>query len=193
PPLSLRYHADQDTYFLYRREPALDGATPFWLSFFDVGAHRPSVTGDGSLAWFVDSIDDLCAIATDGSQFVEECAGLVGEVASVAVSPSGLVYGFVLRDPFSGERLNEISLVDLSVEPPEARTYRLDAPATVPGPDGSLAIATVQFADALDITADDALVVYDALNRLDLAGGRQVEVWSLYALERATGAIHPIV
>ena len=191
--LFLRYHADQDAYFLYRREPALDGATPFWLSFFDVGARRPAVTGDGSLAWFVDSIDDLCVIATDGSQFAEECAGFAGEVASVAVSPSGLVYGFVLRDPLSGERLNEITLIDLSVEPPDTRTYRLDAPATVPGPDGSLAIATVQFADALDITADDALVVYDALNRLQLAGGRQVEVWSIYALERATGAIHPIV
>jgi hypothetical protein len=190
--LFLRYDAGQDTYFLYRLEPDLDGSTPFPLSFFDVGGKRPAVTGDGSLAWFVDTLDDLCWIATDGTQFEEECLGLFGEVASVAVSPSGEVYGFVLRDPQSGERLNQLTVIDLSVDPPDTVTYELGAPVTVPGP-GGFSIATVEFADAIEITADDELVIYDALNSLQLATGGAVEVWSIYALERATGLISPIV
>ncbi|HSJ97871.1 MAG TPA: hypothetical protein VLC53_12400, partial [Myxococcota bacterium] len=43
------------------------------------------------------------------------------------------------------------------------------------------------------ISADDQLVLYDALNSLQLAGGGRVEVWSIYALDRATGQIFAIV
>lgn len=189
--LFLRF--ESNTYFLYRREPDLDGATDYPLSLFEVGDKRPAVTGDGSLALFVDTLDDLCTIATDGSQFEEDCAGLFGEIASVSASPSGDVYGFVLRDPDSGDRLNEITVIDLSVEPPDTVTYELGAPATVPGPGGTLSVATVLFADAMEISADDELVIYDALNSLQLAAGGRVEVWSIYALERATGRIFAIV
>jgi Zn-dependent metalloprotease len=198
---TLFLRSELGTYFLYRLEPDLDGGTPFPLSFFDVGDKRPAITGDGSLAWFVDSLDDLCFIATDGSESQETCSfdldpesSLQGQVASVAVSPSGDVYGFVLRDLFTGERLNEITIIDVTADPPDdVRTYTLDAPVTVPTPGGGISIATVEFADALEITADDEMVVYDALNILQLASGGAVEVWSIYALDRASGNIFAIV
>jgi hypothetical protein len=100
----------------------------------------------------------------------------------------------VLRDPASGDRLNEITVVDLRIAPPDdVRTYTLEAPVTVPSPGGGVSVATVLFADAMEITADDAFVVYDALNSLRLASGGTVEVWSIYALELASGGIATIV
>src|SRR4030095_10074359 len=149
--------------------------------------------GDGSSAWFVDTRDDLSAIATDGSQVDAECAGLAGQVSSVGVSPSGKVYGFVLRDPDTGDPQNDITVIDLSVEPPGVATYELQAPVTTPAPNGSMSVSTVEYADAMDFTADDELVVYDALNNLELASGGQVEVWSIYALDRATGNVFAII
>jgi Zn-dependent metalloprotease len=188
--LFLRYEPGLDTYQLVRLEPDLDGGTPTPLTSF-VGGNRPAVTGDGTLAWFVDEFDDVCTIATEGG--VEECLGFAGEIASVSVSPSGNVFGFVLRDLASGERLNEIVVIDLSVDPPASVSYELGAPVTVPNPGGGFSVATVLFADAMEITADDRYVVYDALNSLVLASGGAVEVWSIYALERGTGNIFAIV
>lgn len=190
--LFLRYDAVIGSYLLYRAEPDLDGNVPSLLSAFDVSSARPAVTGDGSAAWFVDSLNDLCVIATDGSQAQESCAGLPGQVSSVGVSPNGKVYGFVLRDADTGERRNQISVIDLSVQPPGVATYELDAPVTTPGPNGSMSVATVQYADSMDFTADDRMVVYDALNRLEFAG-EQLDVWSIYALDRATGDVFAIV
>lgn len=198
--LFLRYQYlptyDDWAYFLYRFEPDLDGGLgPYPLSAWAVDGKRPSVTGDGELAYFIDPLDDVCSILTDGSELEELCITdpSIPPVASVAVAPRGDVYGFVMRNEL-GERLNEITVIDLDAAPPnDVLTYRLDAPVTVPSPTGGAMIATVRYADAMDITADGRYVIYDALNGLQVAGGGSVDVWSLYALDRVTGAIAAIV
>lgn len=169
--------------FLTRREPPVDGPAGATISRFDVGVNRPAVTGDGELAYFVDSIADICTIDTAGGA-EEDCLGFPGLISSVSVSPDGQVFGFVLRDSNTGQARNEISVIDLSKPPGQgdAVTFALRAPAL----DGG-SIATVLYADAMDITADNRFVVYDALNRIALAGGGYVEVWSIYRLDRETG------
>ena len=103
--LFVRFESSVSTQFLMRRETALGdpaGGTP--LSFYDVGWKVSSVTRDGSVAWFVDSIDDACAIETDADTVTfpaqqESCAGLIGLIASLAVSPDGNTLAVVLQDP----------------------------------------------------------------------------------------------
>jgi len=175
-------------YFLYREEFPADpvGGSP--LSAFDVMSTRSSVDGSGQLAYFVDSIFDLCLIATSGAS-EEECLGFEGEVSSVSVSPDGEVIGFVLRDPFSGLAEDAINVIDF--RKPEAQqlvTYELRAPVTEGG-----AIDSVLYADAMEISAGNDFLVYDALNSLSLASGGATSVWSVYLLELATGAQFALV
>jgi Zn-dependent metalloprotease len=185
--LFVRHEGSVDADFLYRREPPLDGTQGSPLSFFDVRRTRPAVVGDGSFAVFVDSIDDICFILTDGT-LEEDCLGFAGQIASVSVSPDGNLYGFVLL--VGGIPENVLTVVDLTKPPGQGDVvdYELRAPAL----DGGR-VATVRYADAIDFTGDGSFVVYDALNRLDLAGGGAVEVWSIYAIERATGATFAVI
>ena len=88
--------------FLGRREEAFNDPTQgVFLSTFSVSRTRASVSGDGTLAVFVDSINDICFIDTDGLS-AESCLGLAGTVSSVAMSPDTNRYAFVLLDEFGG-------------------------------------------------------------------------------------------
>lgn len=180
------------SYFLYRQEIPGDGAFGAPLSAFDVKASRPAVLGDGSLAVFVDSIDGLCFIPTDGSA-EEDCdPGLAGVVSSVAVSPDGNLFGFVLVDPLTGDPDKFINVFDLRRAPPDDLIeIEVEAPAI-----DAATIANVRFADAMDISADDRFVVYDALTEVAFTGtggDAAVNVWALYAADLATGNLFTIV
>jgi bacillolysin len=171
--------SDSGNYFLGRREEAFgDPAIGSLLSCYDVIESRPSVSGDGSLAFFVDSINDACFISTDGS-VCEECLGFSGEISSVAMSPDGQVYGFVLLDE-SGEKDNSIMVIDLRPGG-QSQTYTLIAPSI----DG-VAMNTVQFADAMDFSSDNRFLFYDAYNVLQFNDGSMIGVWSIYAIDLLT-------
>ncbi len=180
-------------YFLGRREIPSDGAGGAFLSAFDVRPKRPAVLGDGSEAVFVDSIDGLCFIRTDGTA-PEDCdPALSNSVSSVSVSPDGGLYGFVLLDTLSGLPDNEVFVFDASKAPPnDLVQFTIEAPAI----DAST-IATILFADQLEFSADGRLVVFDALTRVGFtgsgSGAENVEVWAIYALNLATGNIFTIV
>jgi hypothetical protein len=75
---------------------------------------------------------------------------------------------------------NRINLIELS--PERTRTFQLVAPLL----DGVTA-DVVLFADAMAFTADGRFLIYDALNELTLLGGARVRVWSIFALDLATG------
>ena len=167
---------------LGRLENPVDQSPGIVLSQFDVGPGRAAVTCDGSFAIFVDPFANLCSIPTDASEG-ESCFDLEGTVFSVAMSPDGNRFGFVLLDEF-GEPDNFITVVDLLAEPPDdVISYELVALA----PDGGT-IGSVLFADAMDFTNDGRLLIYDALTALPLVGGGQVDVWSIYAIDLVTGA-----
>ena len=175
-------------YFLGRYEKDLgDPLTGSLLSCYDVFRTRPSVTGDGSLAFFVDSIEDACFLATNPS-ICESCLDLPGTIGSVAMSPDGDVYGFVLLDA-AGEPTNEITVIDLrKPENQQTKTIPLVSPAT----EGA-SLNTVIYADTMDITSDNRYLVYDAYNIMRLGDGTQLGVWSIYALDLVTEQIIPLV
>ena len=88
------------SFFLGRREDAQ--GDPFqgsFLSDFPINPTRPSVTGDGTLVSFIDSVDDQCLIPTDGST-QEQCLGFPNSFFSVTMSSDGNRFAMVLLDQF---------------------------------------------------------------------------------------------
>ncbi|RJP46902.1 MAG: peptidase M4 family protein [Desulfobacteraceae bacterium] len=164
--------------FLARYEAALeDGVMGAWLSCYDIAPARPSVSGDGSMVFFVDSIQDACFIETDGID-CEECLEFEGVIHSVAMSADQQVYGFVLLD--EGEPTNAITVIDLRPEG-QTRTFPLVATAT----EGE-SLNTVQFADSMCFTSDNQYLIYDAYNVLNFQDGTRIGVWSIYAIDLLT-------
>jgi Zn-dependent metalloprotease len=169
------FRADEISFALGRREEALgDEPQGTRLTEGGVAAARPSVSGDGEFAAFVNADNDVCLIPTDGSE-AESCLGFTGFVSSVAVAPSGNRFGFVLLDD-AGNPVNAITVIDIGGE--QARTFPLDSP----GLDGG-GLNNVLFADAMDFTADGRLLIYDALNVATLTDGSSTAAWSIYGLD----------
>lgn len=168
-------------HYLASYESSQGGAN--WLSWYPVGLTRPSVSGDGSVAFFVDSINDACWIDTNPTAGLEEeCLGAYGAVSSVAMSPDQQVYGFVLLDG-NGDPTNEIKVIDLRPGG-EERTFVLSAPGTE-----AESLNTVLFADAMDFTSDNRYLIYDAFNVFTMPDNTQIGTWSIYALDLETEQI----
>ena len=175
---------------LLRRETGLGDPTVGKYVAFDVAPTRAAVSGDGTFATFVDGDDDVCLMLTEVGFDIELCLLMPGLASSVAMSTSGDVYGFVFLDGF-GDPENRITVFDLSLpdgHPDAIREFTLVAPAL----DGGT-IETVLFADAMDFTADERFLVYDALNEVTFSSGGMVSVWSVYAVELETGVTFTIV
>lgn len=172
---------------LCRRDTGLnDPVQGVFLSQFDVRFSRPSVSGDGSIAAFVDSINDTCFINTQ-SNTGEECSGLPGTVSSVAISPDGNLFGFVALDSL-GQPANSITVSGLNDNTFQTQSFELVAPAI----DAST-INNIAFADVMNFTADGRFIIYDALTEFNLLDGTQVNNWGIYALEIATGQTSVLV
>ncbi|MGD9503970.1 MAG: M4 family metallopeptidase [Syntrophobacteraceae bacterium] len=166
-------------YYLARRETALgDGQYGNWLSYYKVDQARPSVSGDGDTAFFTDYYSDACFITTAGGS-AESCLGMSYQIHSVAMSPDEEVYGFVLLD-YYGNPTDKITVVDLRPGG-ETRQFNLAAPGTE-----GYTVQTVVYADAMDFTADNRYLVYDAYNILKLSDGTTVGAWSIYAIDLVT-------
>jgi Zn-dependent metalloprotease len=176
------------SHFLARYEKDLnDPITGSQISCYDIARSRPSVTGDGSLAFFVDSVNDACFLDTNPS-ICESCLDLPGTISSVAMSPDGDVYSFVLLDE-AGEPTNDITVVDLrKPDGQQTKTFPLVSPAT----EGE-SLNTVLYADTMDITSDNRYIVYDAYNILEFSDGTKLGVWSIYALDLVTEQIISLV
>ena len=174
-----------NAFLLGRREEAL-GDTAGGTQLAQVTAialSRPSVTGDGSIGVFVSADNDVCLVNVDGTiepqtGAPEICLGLAGSVNSVAMSPDGERFGFVLLDA-AGEPDNVITVIDLGLSNP------VQFPLRSPAIDGG-GLNSVLFADAMDFTADGRFLAYDALNTFQLLNGQAIEVWSIYALDLET-------
>ncbi len=138
---------------------------------------RPSVLGDGSVAVFVDSTYDLAAVDTVSG--FEQRLGYAGQVHSVAASPNGQLYAFVLRDPFTGQPGNQITVLDLVNK--TNRTFKLVAPVVDGAP-----VDNVLNADAMVFSTDNRFLIYDAVSQIHFRGVGAVERWSLFAIDLAS-------
>ena len=186
--LFIFFDTKANRFFLGRKEIPSDGDLGAPLSRFDISEERPSVTGDGSLAVFVDSVHDVCLIATDGSQ-PETCLGLPAKgvrVSSVGMSRDARRFGFVLLKSDNNPD-DHIVVVDLKTD--QTQTYELTASTK----DGPGALNTVLFADTMTFTADGQFIVFDAFNVLTLSDGSRIGVWSIGALALANGATEDLV
>jgi bacillolysin len=187
PDASLFVYRDDPngSWFLGRKE-GNDPAIGVKLSRGAMFSARPSVSGDGTLAVFVDADRDVCLIATNGST-EEICLDLPSEgirVASVGMSPDASLFGFVLFG-VDGDPENEIVVVDLATE--QETHYTVDTPTY----DGT-SFSTVDYADQMVFTADGSFLVYDALNEI-FANGEAWQAWSIYAVDLATGDVYSVI
>lgn len=188
PDSALFLRSDGWGYGLARYEESL--GDPKWVSCNYVKGGRPSVTGDGTTAFFADTAFDACFVPTDGSA-CEECLGLPGYgvyVHSVAMSPDGQVYGFVVYDHETGNPTNEITVYDRrGGGEGTVTTFPLVAPSTEGG-----SLNTVQFADSMDFSSDNRFLIYDAYNVMRLQDGTKFGVWSIYALDLVNKQIYAV-
>lgn len=172
-------------HFLGRLDPTLGDLAPgVQLALNPVTARRPSVSGDGTFAVYVDSQQDVCLIDTGGLS-PEACLGFPGEVASVAMAPDGQTFGMVFLDSL-GNPTNTIGVIDVGTS--QQRLFTLVAPVF----DGVSSIEVIQ-ADAMDFTADSRFLVYDAFNATRFDDGTSVGLWSIYAIDLITGNTIAIV
>ncbi len=186
--LFVYYDSMEDAYFLARYEQNLgDPVVGTPVSCYDLAQARPSVTGDGNRAFFVDSIADACFQLTNPAT-CESCLDLAGTIHSVAMSPDGNVYGVVLLDA-AGEPTNQIVVVDLrKPEGQQTNVFSINAPAT----EGE-SLNTILYADSMDFTLDNRYLVYDAFNVFEFGSGEKIGVWGIYTLDIQSGMIYPII
>lgn len=164
---------------LFRRETAQGDGDDGEEFASPVRVSRPAVSGNGSVALFVASDNDLCVAETADSTTVQ-CLGRSGLVHSVAVSPDGKLGAFILRDQVTGDPEARITVLDLGSG--ASQTFDLLAPSI----DG-VPVDALLFADAMTFSTDSQVLYYDAKSRLRFGTGPTVERWSVYALNIATG------
>lgn len=162
----------QGQFYLGRRE-GNDPSTGVALSSIPLIPRRPVISGNGNAAIFVSADHDLCAVATDGSE-PAQCLGFAGFIHSVAMTPDGNRWAFVLRDKL-GNPTHEITVLDLKAN--TRKSYELVAPAN----DGEG--NPIDYADSMDFSADGRTLIYDALTYINQSGIGQVPVWAMYALD----------
>ncbi len=182
----MAYRDKNNGFYLGRREAALgDPAQGILLDNARMSPFRPSVTGDGKVAFYVDPERDACFIDTNASSTAAPtCLGLPGKIFSVSMSPNGNLYGFVLLDS-AGNPDNRIVVVNVATD--TAVTYNLDAPAEDGPP------ARVAYATSMTFASSGRYLFYDALTELDLAGGTRIALWAIYAIDLSTGQTVTVV
>jgi Zn-dependent metalloprotease len=169
-------------YYICRKDPYFDDPDEgVYLSTTPVRPTRFSVTKDGSVAMFVSSDNDICMIRTDG--MAEACLGYEGTVHSAAMNVDGSKFAIIMLTPY-GEPDNTINVLTED----EIITYDLTAPST-----DAMNVNTILYADVLTFTLDSQHLIYDALNILNLSGGREATEWSIYAIDIENDAIFSLV
>lgn len=180
--LAIYKNPENGGYFLARRESALgDAEQGVGLSHFDVKPSQFSVDAAGEIVIFVDSIADVCLMATNSTQ-AETCLGFAGKIHSVAQSPSGRYVAAIFVD-----NKNIIAVMDLENPEAEAKIIQLRGFAT----EG--ASSTITEADAMVFSNDGRFLIYDALNNISLEGGEAMGAWSIYAIDTSTQGILSVI
>ena len=184
--LFFRYDPIFDVWLIGRRELAQGDSAIGVLAdtLQEPMVQRTSVTGDGSIAVFVTATNDLGFMNTETGAV--SFAGLAGQIHSVAMSPSGLRYAAVLRDPFSGEPEDYINLIDLETQ------QEISVNLVAPTQDGD-PLDIIAYADAIDFLPDGSGIVYDALARIPIEGYGLLEAWTLYTMDLETQTITMLI
>ena len=191
--LFLFFDAGSGKILLGRRDAAAgDGALGVTIDpAVTLAAQRFSVSGDGTFGVCVTESGDVGFIDIYGADDPNgepniELVGLTTKVAAVAMDPSGDRYAFVFLDS-SGIPTNEVTIVDTATN--TGGTVTLEAAVV----DGGAVTSDIVYADAMVFTSDGRFLVYDALNRVGDTPSTQTELWSIYALDIASGQTISVV
>jgi Zn-dependent metalloprotease len=168
-----------DLYLARREAAAGDSALGTILNtgLASPAGKRISITGDGSLAVFVTSDNDIGLVKTDGGG--STVADVSGTVHSIAISPDGNRVAVVLLDPVSGLPNNEIDLFDLASG--KTTAVKLFSPAQ----DGNQPLDIIKYADSMVFLPDGQRIIYDAFAEIPLQNGGSFSGWGIYALDFA--------
>jgi bacillolysin len=170
------------TYYMARREVALDGVGQNWVSSYAVSnSTRTSMSGDGSKLVFVTLDNDLASVSTDGTS--ESRLGYPGSFNSAAISPDKSKMACVLRNPTTGIISSSILYVNGS-------TYE-EIPLTVPAIDG---ISSTPFVliDEIDFSPDGKFLAFDGYTT-SVVDEETISGWSIYILDLKTKAIYSLI
>lgn len=171
---------------LGRREAALNDPVQGVVMNTQVplAGKRLAVSGDGSLVVFVTIDNDVGVMATDGSSL--DFANVSGLIHSVAMSPDAKRIALVLKDAFSGQPKNQITLVDVATG--TSTPVKLFSPTK----DGN-ALDIIQYADSMAFLPDGNTVIYDAYAVIPLQNGGFFEGWSIYSMDLVKGQILSVI
>jgi len=184
--LAIAINPNNGANVLIRREAALgDPVQGSNISGFGVAnGSRPSITGDGSVAAFVNDFNDLCIIGTVADQEAT-CLGFPGSTHSVTLSPDGTLLASILLTP-SGTPANMINVTEIATGNTLSFTLVADA---LDGIDTNL----IALADAIDFSSTGQFLIYDALNDITFGDGSNIQLWSIFALDLVTGRTLTVV
>lgn len=177
------------SYFLARRESAIDGAGNYnWVSTYPVSmTTRPSVSGDGSMAAFV-TLDHDFAVAqtssTMGSQ--QQAFGYPGIFNSIALSPDATKFACIARNSSTGIPESKLYLGNLSTNTTEV--INLNVPAI----DGAY-LTPFTAVDEIDFSPDGSLLAFDGFASTTLSDGTVLSGWSIYIINLRTKAIYSLL
>lgn len=181
--LFVYYDPTEKIFNLGRREAALND-DPILGNFrfvFDVRPTRPSLTGDGELALFADSLRTACLVATAPPSQEECILSTRGAVHSIALAPDASRGAYVPIDPGTGQPSGQIVVFGVTDTTLPTRVYDLVSP----GLDGA-SVDHILNADALVFSTDGRELVYDARSLIRFNGGAAIEAWSIYSLNLDT-------
>lgn len=172
---------------MFRRETAQGDGTGGSGYSDSVAISRPAVTGDGSLALYVDANHNLW-LGDTADPFSQQFYNFNGQVHSVALSPDGRFGAFIFQNAFTGQAENRISIIDFNDPNAELVTFELLAPTVDGAP-----VDGVLYADAMTFSTDSQVLIYDTLSQMRFGAGPTVQRWSISALNLATGKTSIVV
>jgi Zn-dependent metalloprotease len=182
--LFLRWAPFYSEYEVYRREAAQgdsSAGTSLYLGKFP-DYKKISVSGNGSLAYFIAADHDYGAFNTDGSGYT--LAYQPGTLWSLAVTPDGKHFAGVLMDAF-GYATKNLFLYDNTTSTSKV------IPLYAPSNDGK-PLDIIQYADTMDFTSDGRFLIYDAFAQVS-TNGVFVGEWTMFKLEVATTNITQLI
>jgi hypothetical protein len=170
------------SYYMMRREVALDGTGHNWVSSYAVSnSSRTSMSGDGSRLVFVTLDNDLAFVDTDGTS--ESRLGSPGSFNSAAIAPGNFKMACVMRDPTTG--IGDSAILYINGSTPEV------IPLKIPAIDGN---ATTSFAaiDEIDFSPDGKFLAFDGYTT-SVVDGVTISGWSIYVLDLKTKAVYSLL
>lgn len=148
---------------------------------------RPAVSGDGEIAAFITTNNDLCLVGIVSGE--ESCLNSPGTYHAVAFSPDSRYISLILIDSSTKTVSNSVVIIDMSTDPSTSVEYELLA-----APVNGTLNNQISYADAMDFNSNNRYLVYDALNVISFSDGSpSIEVWSIYALDLTAGSTIALV